>query len=134
MRKSGIFVKIYLWFWLATALVVAAQIGLDRLIAPSPPFAHHLRQAIDTVLSIYSRTALESDMQKDNLELVKLAKHFERTPQGSPSTSSIKRAKILIIISVPQNVADVFQRAKMSGETEFIFCRWEGIARPFADG
>ena len=73
MRKSSIFLKIYLWFWLATALVVATQIGLDRLTESSPPFAHHLQQTIDTVLSVYARAALESNMSGNNPELMKLA-------------------------------------------------------------
>lgn len=120
MRKSGIFVKIYLWFWLATALVVAAQIGLDRLIAPSAPFAHHLRQAIDTVLSIYSRTALESGMQKDNLELVKLASTLKEST-GVTVYLLNQTGKDPHNHSVPQDVADVFQRAKMSGKAEFSF-------------
>lgn len=36
MRRRGIFLKIYLWFWFATALVVATEITLHNVLQPGP--------------------------------------------------------------------------------------------------
>jgi hypothetical protein len=73
LRKSGIFIKIYLWFWLATALIVAAQIGLDRLTERNPPFAHHIRQTLETALAVYGQTALDFHVRGIHAEAAKLA-------------------------------------------------------------
>ena len=59
MRKRSIFLKIYLWFWLTTALILAAQIGLHRLTDSGPPMAFHLQQTLKPVLSVYGHTALQ---------------------------------------------------------------------------
>ena len=120
MRKTGIFVKIYLWFWLTTALVVATQIGLDKLTSSDPPFTHHVQQTIDTALSVYAQTALESNMDSDNPELIKLYETLrvstgvtvyllDQTFQGSGNRS------------FPQDVVDIARRVRQSGKTEFSF-------------
>jgi signal transduction histidine kinase len=126
VRKSSIFLKIYLWFWLATALVVATQIGLDRLTESSPPFAHHLQQTIDTVLSVYARAALESNMSGNNPELMKLADTLKNST-GVMVYLFDPMGRDPVDRSLPQNVADVARRVQQSGKNEFIFSKSDAL-------
>ncbi len=58
MPKHKIFIKIYLWFWLATIIIVLSQITLDR-VSQSDSMVSHLRHPIGNALSLYGQTAVE---------------------------------------------------------------------------
>ena len=58
MRQRGIFLKIYLWFWFATTLVVATEVSLHNLFL-SPPGAGPPRHPMEAAASIYGRAAVE---------------------------------------------------------------------------
>lgn len=122
MRKSGIFIKIYLWFWLATALVVAAQIGLDRLIEPIPPFAHHVRHTLDAALTAYSQTALRYHARGNNAEAVKLSEVL-KISTGVDIYFIDTAGKELGNRSVPEDVLSAARKVIDSEETEFVLSK-----------
>jgi hypothetical protein len=118
MQKSNIFVKIYLSFWLATTLVVATQMGLDRLTESGPPFAHHVEMTMDTVLSVYGQAALGYHMRGDNFEAIKLADTLKKSTgisvylvdqRGNDPRNSL----------LPQDVVTALESLRQSGKPEF---------------
>ncbi|MBI5589740.1 MAG: HAMP domain-containing protein [Deltaproteobacteria bacterium] len=58
MPKQSIFLKIHLSFWLATVLIVATQISLDRLMDPRPPMDHPPHQHLDASLVLYGEAVM----------------------------------------------------------------------------
>lgn len=121
MRKSGFFVKIYLWFWLATALIVAAQIGLDRLIVQSPyPPAHYLRKTLDTVLTVYGHVALDYHVRGNHTEAMKLAGAL-KSSSGIALYFIDRTGEDLGRQSVPTDVLSAAQQVQESGKAKFIF-------------
>jgi two-component system, OmpR family, sensor histidine kinase CpxA len=65
VRRNGIFLKIYLWFWITTALIPMVHVGLDRLTNPRLPRSFHLEQSLGPALSLHSRTVLRRYEQND---------------------------------------------------------------------
>jgi two-component system sensor histidine kinase CpxA len=72
MPKTRIFIKIYLWFWLATALVIATQMTLDHLTESGPPFGHR-RHEVERLLTFFGNVALEHYLRGDICALSHLA-------------------------------------------------------------
>ncbi|MCE5250990.1 HAMP domain-containing protein [bacterium] len=58
MPEHRIFIKIYLWFWLATFIIVLSQITIDR-VTQSDQMVNHMRHPIGNALSLYGQTAAE---------------------------------------------------------------------------
>lgn len=56
--KYRLFVKIYLWFWLVTLVMVASVVVVDRMHRPEPP--EHFRDFIGRVLSQDGQAALKA--------------------------------------------------------------------------
>jgi len=122
LRKSGIFIKIYLWFWLATALIVAAQIGLDRLTEQNPPFAHHIRQTLETALAVYGQTALDFHMRGNNAETAKLAEAI-KSSMGVSVYFVDRSSKFQDNHSLPEDVLSAVWQIHEGGEVEFILSK-----------
>jgi two-component system, OmpR family, sensor histidine kinase CpxA len=59
LKKNGVFLKIYLSFWVTTALILAAQVGLDRLTDGRLPRPFHLEQSLKPALLLHSHTILQ---------------------------------------------------------------------------
>ena len=78
MRKTRIFIKIYLWFWLATALVVATQISLDHLTESGPPF-EHIRHELGKPLAFFGQMALDHYLRGEISSLSHLAHLFKES-------------------------------------------------------
>lgn len=126
MRKRSIFLKIYLWFWLTTALILAAQIGLDRLTDSGPPIPFHVQQTLKPVLSVYGRTALQHYLSGDREALRKWTEELKASTaldaylvdaEGQAVTDS----------PLPQEVRTVAARARQSGKTELSLLRHRAL-------
>ncbi|MBI5578080.1 MAG: HAMP domain-containing protein [Deltaproteobacteria bacterium] len=78
MRKTRIFIKIYLWFWLATALVVATQMTLDHLTESGPPFGH-IRHEVGGPLAFFGEMALDRYLRGESSSLSHLADLFKES-------------------------------------------------------
>lgn len=120
MRRSGIFIKIYLWFWLATALVVTTQVGLDTFSVSDPPFVHRLQQTIDRALSVYSRKSAELNVDGNNIELARLVETLKEST-GVTIYRIDKKGEEAGMPSFPRDVAEMARRVELSGKEEFSF-------------
>ena len=78
MRKTRIFIKIYLWFWLATALVVATQMTLDHLTESGPPFKH-IRHELGKPLAFFGQMAMDHYLRGEISSLSHLARLFKES-------------------------------------------------------
>jgi len=126
LRKSGIFIKIYLWFWLATALIVAAQNGLDRLTERNPPFAHHIRQTLETALAVYGQTALYFHVRGIHAEAAKLAEVI-KSSTGVSVYFVDRTSKYRDNHSLPEDVLSAARQIYEGGEAEFILSKEEAL-------
>jgi signal transduction histidine kinase len=63
--KYRLFVKIYLWFWLVTIVMVATVVIVDRMNRPEPP--EFFRHMVSRTLNFYGQTAL-GIMERDGVE------------------------------------------------------------------
>jgi len=77
MFKRSIFVKIYLWFWLATALIILTQLSFDRL-TDSGPFDRFRHDMHASVLSIYAKMLADLYSRGDHAEIVRISEEFKR--------------------------------------------------------
>jgi signal transduction histidine kinase len=125
MRKKTIFFKIYLWFWLATALILTIQISLDRLTDPGP-MAFHLEQNLRPVLSLYGHRALEYYFSGDKEGLKKWNEELDRStglvayligPDGRDLTGH----------PLPNGAQEVLERARLSGKPEISLVRYRAL-------
>jgi signal transduction histidine kinase len=58
MRKRRFFIKIYLWFWLATALIMGTQVAWDRVTESGPPFDHAFHE-LRFPLAFFGRAGID---------------------------------------------------------------------------
>ena len=118
MAKRSIFVKIYVCFWLATLLVVAAQIGLDRLTKSHAPIADRLKDALTPLLTEYGHRALEYRATGDNNSLKKATDQLKRSTGidayliGEAGRDGADR-------TISDEVLSIGLRAKQGGKAEF---------------
>ena len=77
MLKNGIFVKIYLCFWLTIILVLTTQFVLD-FVDGSGPF-NRMKHQIDSSLSWYGQAALAYHLAGNSQAVTKLTDQFKAT-------------------------------------------------------
>lgn len=58
MPKRRFFIKIYLWFWLATAMIIGTQMAWDHVTQSGPPFDHALHD-LRFSLAFFGRAAVD---------------------------------------------------------------------------
>lgn len=63
--KYRLFIKIYLWFWLATIVMVAAVVAVDRMNRPEP--SEFFKYMVSRDLNLYGQKALEA-LDKEGVE------------------------------------------------------------------
>jgi two-component system sensor histidine kinase CpxA len=126
MRKRSIFLKIYLWFWLTTALILAAQIGLDRLTDSGPPIPFHVQQTLKPVLSVYGRTAMQHYLSGDHEALRKWTEEVKASTALDAYLVDAK-GRAATDGPLPQEVRTVAARARQSGKTELSLLRHRAL-------
>jgi signal transduction histidine kinase len=122
MPFRGIFLKIYLCFWLSSLLVIAAQIGLDWFSRTGPfggrPRADHIQRTVGPVLIFYGHTVMENVKSSDHDAL-------ERSAQRLKSLSGIDAYVVdgsgrdLRGRPLPRNIDEVAGAARRTGKAEF---------------
>jgi signal transduction histidine kinase len=117
MRKRSIFLKIYLWFWLTTALFLAAEIVFHRLANMGPPIAFHLQQTFKPVLTVYGHTALQYHLSGNHDALRKWTDEL-KTLTALDVYLLDSTGKGATDRPLPQDVQAVAERARQSGKTE----------------
>jgi two-component system sensor histidine kinase CpxA len=120
MPQKGIFLKIYLWFWLTTTLVVATVITVDVLTEsiPKPP----VPGSIGIALSLYGQTALEYHLRGRPADLARVTDQLKSSTGINAFLINQMNQEINGRV-LPQGAAELALRARQSGKTEFSFAR-----------
>jgi signal transduction histidine kinase len=113
MLKHGIFVKIYLCFWLTMVLLIFTQIVLDYLDTSSP-----VRELMSSNLEMYGRTAIAYQQSGKAKSIAPLRERF-RTKSGIDVDLLDKQGNRLDGGPLPQAARLVAAKALQSGETEY---------------
>ncbi len=77
MQQRSIFLKIYLWFWLTTTLVVATVITVD-VLTESIPKGPPVPSSIGIALSLYGQTALEYHLRGRRTDLARVTDQLKK--------------------------------------------------------
>lgn len=123
MPVRGIFLKIYLCFWLATLLVVAAQIGFDW-VSRTGPFGGgplneaHLKRSVAPVLTLYGHSAIEQGRLGDHAAMARSTEQL-RSLSGIDAYVIDSAGMGLGGRPLPQNVQDIASQARRTGTSEF---------------
>ncbi len=123
MPVRGIFLKIYLCFWLATLLVIAAQIGVDWLSSTGPfgggpPGREHLRRTLSPVLILYGHSVIDRSKSGDREAIARSAKRL-KDMSGISAYLIDSAGAVIGGGEVPQNVGDIVGKARQTGKAEF---------------
>ena len=78
MIKRSIFIKIYLWFWLATAFIILTQLGFDRL-TDSGPFDRFRHNMHANVLSIYAKILTDLYSRGEHAGIRRFSEEFKKS-------------------------------------------------------
>jgi signal transduction histidine kinase len=116
MAKHNIFIKIYLGFWLATTLVVAAQMTLDRWmeLRPLPRF---IERNIGPALALYGETILECKSAGGPHNAAAFEDEFTRSTGVRTYITSPEDGEIHSR-TLPPDADPLAQRAMKSGRNE----------------
>jgi signal transduction histidine kinase len=126
VRKRSIFLKIYLWFWLTTALILAAQVGLDKLTDSGPPIAFHVQQTLKPVLAMYGHTALQYHLAGDHDALRKWTEEL-KTLTALDAYLVDAKGQAATDRTLPQHLRAVAERARQSGKIELSLLRHRAL-------
>ncbi|MGO9145885.1 MAG: ATP-binding protein [Desulfomonilia bacterium] len=119
MPKLNIFIKIYLWFWIATTLIVGTLISFDRL-TQSGPMIHHLQNTIGVTLSLYGQMAAEYHLHGDHAALAKLTDQLKSSSRIDAYVLDDNNQEITNR-TLPPDAKALLGQARQSGKTESLF-------------
>jgi signal transduction histidine kinase len=122
MPKQSIFIKIYLCFWLATLLIVAAQIGFDRLTKSHAPMDDRMRDALTPLVTEYGHRALEYRVAGDDASLEKATEQLKRST-GIDAYLIDRTNHEVSNRALPEEVRAVGLQARQTGKARFSFSR-----------
>lgn len=131
MPIRGIFLKIYLCFWLATLLVMAAQLSLDWLTRSGPldggPFNEgYLKRTVAPVLALYGHSAIEYRKLDDLAELARSTKRLKEL-SGIDAYLVGRDGKGPDGGKLPVDVSEIAARARQTGKTEISSSRTRAL-------
>jgi two-component system sensor histidine kinase CpxA len=115
MRKHGIFIKIYLSFWLTIILVLSTQLVLDR-VDNSSPFGR-MRELMGSSLELFGQAAVAYQLTGNNRAVFQLADQFKKT-HGIEACILDDALIRLDGLPVSRNVRSIATRALQSGKNE----------------
>jgi signal transduction histidine kinase len=121
MPKRSIFLKIYLWFWLTTTLVVATVITVD-VLTESIPKGPPAPGSIGIALSLYGQTALEYHLRGREADLARVTDQL-KSSTGIDAFLINSMNQEINGRMLPQGAAELALRARQSGKTEFSFAK-----------
>lgn len=125
LPKRGIFIKIYLSFWLATVLAVGAGMGIDRLAEFGPPHIAGSQHALSLVLSTFGPAALKYHMDGDEDGLADFGEQVREST--GIDAYLLHEESTLDDLSLPDDVAAVAVRARQTGKREFSFVKGKAV-------
>ncbi|OPY77399.1 MAG: Sensor protein CpxA [Syntrophorhabdus sp. PtaU1.Bin058] len=118
MTRRNIFVKIYLCFWLATLLIMAAQIMLDRLMRPASPDPGYLLHVLSPTLAMHGYKALDYYILGDRDAMAKETLQLKRL-SGIDAYVLDEKDKDINNGPAPREVLEIARQARKTGKAEF---------------
>lgn len=113
--RNGLFIKVYLCFWLITVMVLAQQIMLDRLDGSSP--FGRMRNLLEKSVGICGQALLAYHQTGNREAAVRLAERF-RTDNGIEAYLLDRRGDRVDGPRLPPGVREIALKAVRSGKTE----------------
>ncbi|MEZ7892657.1 MAG: ATP-binding protein [Candidatus Wallbacteria bacterium] len=110
--KNNIFIKIYLWFWVTTALIMSTQMLIDRL-TDSGPFTNYLHTVFTNNITMYSGLIADYKSKNDELAIQKLIqkiKEISKTEFYCIEADKIDSIKLPIIDKAKPIINKVLNR------------------------
>ncbi len=122
--KYRLFIKIYLWFWLATIVMVAAVVAVDRMNRPEPPeFFKHM---VSRALNLYGQKALEA-LDKEGPE--GLNRYFRHVQDTTGNRIFLFEGDRLISNEKPEDgIIELVAKASKGGDLDRTVMGHEGMA------
>ncbi len=121
MPVRGIFLKIYLCFWLSTLLVIAAQIGLDWVSRTGPfgggPRDERISRTVGPVLVFYGHTVMEHMRSSDDDALERSARRL-KSLSGIDAYVVDGAGRDLGGRSLPRGIEDIAGAVRRTGKVE----------------
>jgi two-component system sensor histidine kinase CpxA len=118
MHRHGIFVKIYLCFWLTVVLVLTTQMVLDHMDESSP--VNRMRQLLGSSLGMYGQAVLAYH-QAGNRDAVRLITGRFKATYGIDACLLDAAGKRLEGGEVALDVRRAAEQALLSGATEHLY-------------
>lgn len=117
IRRQGIFLKIYLWFWVTTALILVVQMGLDRFSDRRPPLPFHLEQTQKPLFVFYGHNVVRQYLDGNINGIVESRGKLLRV--AGIDSYVVNEAGIEVTgRQMPENIRAIVQRAMRSGLEE----------------
>ena len=119
MGRRGIFIKMFVWFWLVMAVVIAIIIALDRMTesgAPGTPMEY----ALSVPLTNYGRAAAAAADKGDDSTLSSQLEHLESSTGIKPYLFDGNLTEVSGC-NAPHEVVKLAARARATGKAAFIF-------------
>jgi signal transduction histidine kinase len=113
MLKHGIFVKIYLCFWLTIVLVLITQVVLDYIDKSSP-----IRQLMSLNLEMFGRAAIAFQRSGDSKAVVSLGESYQEK-SGVEVCLLDEQGKRLDGVPTPPMASLLAAKTLQSGKTEY---------------
>lgn len=113
MSGRSLFIKIYLCFLLATVLVMATQLLLDRM-TDSGPFGERKERPPEAVLTAYGQSAVEKYISNDMKDMLEAAGQF-RKDSGIEAFILDREGREIGNLMVPPHAVSLAERVRQSG-------------------
>lgn len=126
MHRRGIFIKMFVWFWLVMAVVITIIVVLDRMTERDPTGAPPY-YALQFPLTHYGRMAVEAVERGDGPALRSAMEDLRSSTGIAPYFFDARLAE-LRGSPVPQDVIELAARAQRTGKPAFFFSREKMIA------
>ena len=121
MTKHRIFIRIYLWFWLAMSVIIVSHGTIER-ITQSGPMVDHLRYVDGNSLIIFGTAATEIYERDDISSLVSFVDNMKQTTGINVFLFDSNNNEVLGQ-QRQEKIDDLVVRAEKSGKTELAFLR-----------
>ena len=119
MPRRGIFIKMFVWFWMVMAVVIAVIVALDRM-TESGPTDTPMNRALSVPLTHYGRIAAEAAERGDRPGLASTLEHFRSTTGISPYLFDDSLVEIGGN-DTPREVIKLATKARRTGKPAFFF-------------
>ncbi|MBN1291605.1 MAG: HAMP domain-containing protein [Candidatus Latescibacteria bacterium] len=119
MAKHRIFIRIYLWFWLAMAVIIVSHGTIDR-ITQSGPMIDHIKHVDGNSLTLFGHAAVDMYEREDVNSLENLLNRLKKTTGIHIFLFDSENNELLDQVRSDE-VDNITEIATKSGNTELVF-------------